>query len=363
MNVDTQQKVPERSLDHLVPALNHKDPLSGNSLSFNPKTGVITLSTKSGDRNLGKIGYIGLNDLIWSKTESEKDVYRKFGAWSINSTVLHTVDIIEFTTELATYRINSKDAKAHTLFRSTDQGVERKHIVPISFWHVKFHNSLDQIASRLVGPSWARVLKDEFRDPYMDEIAKKINGIRKTENVYPDKGQIFSAYKATPYDQVKVVIIGQDPYHGHGQANGLAFSSLAKQIPPSLKNIFKEVEEDVGNGLMLDPSPDLTRWAEQGVFLLNRILTVSEGKPLSHINLGWERFTLQTIRELQKRPNIVYMLWGNEAQKIRSEILPDNLVLTAAHPSPYSAANFFGCRHFSKANQYLSSKNLREIKW
>jgi uracil-DNA glycosylase len=171
------------------------------------------------------------------------------------------------------------------------------------------------------------------------------------------------AFQITPLGNVRVVIIGQDPYHGPGQANGLAFSVHAGQKPPpSLRNILKEVWDDEG-GM---PWVDLTRWAEQGVFLINTILTVEEKKPGSHSNIGWEYFTDEVIRTISaSQPHVVFMLWGNYAQK--KEVLIDankHLVLKAPHPSPLSAyQGFLGCRHFSKANYFLESKGLGKITW
>jgi uracil-DNA glycosylase len=171
------------------------------------------------------------------------------------------------------------------------------------------------------------------------------------------------AFELTPIDNVKVVILGQDPYHGRGQANGLAFSVHAGQkAPPSLRNILKETWDDVG-GM---PWVDLTRWAEQGVFLLNTVLTVEEKKPGSHANMGWETFTDEVIRTIsQIQPHVVFMLWGNYAQK--KEVLIDtekHLVLKAPHPSPLSAyQGFFGCKHFSQANKFIVSKGQKPITW
>ncbi|MFM7234421.1 MAG: uracil-DNA glycosylase [Flavobacteriales bacterium] len=180
---------------------------------------------------------------------------------------------------------------------------------------------------------------------------------------YPQRNDILRAFELTSLDEVRVVILGQDPYHGPGQANGLAFSVHAGQkAPPSLRNILKEVWDDVG-GM---PWVDLSRWAEQGVFLLNAVLTVEEKKPGSHSNFGWETFTDEVIRTIsQKQPHVVFMLWGNYAQKKESLIdTTKHLVLKAPHPSPLSAyQGFFGCKHFSKANAYLEKKSRTAIQW
>ncbi|MDD3629559.1 MAG: uracil-DNA glycosylase [Bacteroidales bacterium] len=213
--------------------------------------------------------------------------------------------------------------------------------------------------------SWLEVLKDEFQQPYFVEIKKFLLEDKKKYRVFPPGQLIFNAFNLTPFDKVKIVIIGQDPYHGYGQAHGLCFSvpkGIAK--PPSLQNIFKELKED----LNID-SPDhgdLTGWARQGVFLLNAILTVRENTPESHRNIGWENFTNAAIKNLSdKKEHLVFMLWGAYAQE--KEKLIDNtkhLILKAAHPSPFSAnRGFFGCHHFSKANQYLIANGIDPIKW
>ncbi|HPB20611.1 MAG TPA: uracil-DNA glycosylase [Bacteroidales bacterium] len=213
--------------------------------------------------------------------------------------------------------------------------------------------------------SWLEVLKDEFQQPYFLEIKKFLLEDKKKYRVFPPGQLIFNAFNLTPFDKVKIVIIGQDPYHGYGQAHGLCFSvpkGVAK--PPSLQNIFKELKED----LNINPPEhgDLTGWAKQGVFLLNAILTVRENTPESHRNIGWEKFTNAAIENLSdKKEHLVFMLWGSYAQE--KEKLIDNtkhLILKAAHPSPFSAnRGFFGCHHFSKANQYLIANNIDPIKW
>ncbi|HOB27662.1 MAG TPA: uracil-DNA glycosylase [Bacteroidales bacterium] len=213
--------------------------------------------------------------------------------------------------------------------------------------------------------SWLEVLKDEFQQPYFIEIKKFLLEDKKKYRVFPPGQLIFNAFNLTPFDKVKIVIIGQDPYHGYGQAHGLCFSvpkGIAK--PPSLQNIFKELKED----LNINPPDhgDLTGWARQGVFLLNAILTVRENTPESHRNIGWENFTNAAIKNLSdKKEHLVFMLWGAYAQE--KEKLIENtkhLILKAAHPSPFSAnRGFFGCHHFSKANQYLIANSIDPIKW
>ncbi|MBQ6944237.1 MAG: uracil-DNA glycosylase [Ruminococcus sp.] len=213
---------------------------------------------------------------------------------------------------------------------------------------------------------WDKILDGEFDKDYYVRLKQFLINEYKTCRVYPSMYDIFNAMKLTAYNDVKCVIIGQDPYHGEGQAHGLSFS-VRQGIapPPSLLNIFKEIKNDVG----IDNSGkhgDLTKWAENGVLLLNSVLTVRANQPRSHRGMGWEQFTTEIITLLNKREKpMVFLLWGNDAKQKMSYITnPNHLVLTSAHPSPLSAYNgFFGCRHFSKANEFLRKNGLEEIDW
>lgn len=214
-------------------------------------------------------------------------------------------------------------------------------------------------------PSWKKVLKDEFEKDYFLNLSTDIHATYLSSLVYPPPQYLFTAFSLCPFDKVKVVILGQDPYHGPGQAHGLSFSvPKGIKIPPSLRNIYKEVESDIGT---LPPdSGNLERWASQGVLLLNATLTVEAGKPGSHQKRGWEDFTDAVIEKIsQEKEHVVFMLWGNFARS--KKILIDDskhLVLEATHPSPFSAhSGFFGCKHFSKANAYLKHHNLESIDW
>jgi uracil-DNA glycosylase len=221
------------------------------------------------------------------------------------------------------------------------------------------------VAEVKIAPSWKEGLKAEFEKPYFIELINFVKEEYRTQTVFPPGKEIFRAFDCADFDKVKVVIIGQDPYHGPGQANGLCFSVRdGVPMPPSLKNIFKEVQSDLGK-----PFPkngDLQRWANQGVLLLNATLTVRSSTPGSHQNKGWEQFTDSVIKEISdKKNNIVFLLWGAYAQK-KGEIIDRSrhLVLMSAHPSPFSAdRGFFGNKHFSKTNEYLKSKGLKEIDW
>jgi uracil-DNA glycosylase len=212
--------------------------------------------------------------------------------------------------------------------------------------------------------SWRRHLSDEFIKPYFLKLRDFVKREYILHKVYPDPKNIFRAFDLCPFDKVKVVIIGQDPYHGDRQANGLAFAvNSSKKIPPSLKNIFKEIESDMGVKPIQDG--DLSRWAKQGVLLLNSTLTVQDGRPGSHQEVGWEEFTDAAIKCLSEhRTGIVFMLWGNYAKRKGEHIdRHKHFVLEAAHPSPFSAKRFFGCKHFSVANKHLKNECKKEIDW
>ncbi len=215
-------------------------------------------------------------------------------------------------------------------------------------------------------PSWKHQLLSEFEKPYMDKLKTFLrNEIQAGKTIFPRGSQYFQALNATPFEKVSVVILGQDPYHGPGQAHGLCFSvSPGIAIPPSLGNIYKELVADLGFKPVRHGF--LQSWAEQGVLLLNTVLTVEQGLPASHQKRGWEQFTDSVIRELNEhREHIVFMLWGSHAQAKGKEIdRQRHLVLEAPHPSPLSAhRGFLGCRHFSKANAYLVAQGRPPIDW
>lgn len=215
--------------------------------------------------------------------------------------------------------------------------------------------------------TWHDALGAEKEQPYFQHILHSVHQERDSGQViYPPAADVFNAFKATEFDQVKVVILGQDPYHGAGQAHGLAFSVRPEvAIPPSLVNIYKELADEIP-GFHIPQHGHLQHWAEQGVLLLNTVLTVRAGQAHSHAPLGWEQFTDRVITQLnQHREHLVFMLWGSHAQK-KGAFIDRNrhLVLTAPHPSPLSAyRGFFGCGHFSKANAYLQQQGLEPIDW
>lgn len=212
--------------------------------------------------------------------------------------------------------------------------------------------------------SWKQALAAQFEQPYFQALRAFIRDEYATTRVYPPPSRLFFALDSCPLTQVRVVILGQDPYHGKGQAHGLCFSVPdGTPLPPSLQNIFKEIQSDIG--APLPSSGNLERWARQGVLLLNTTLSVREHKPLSHQGKGWEQFTDAVIRVVsQEREHVVFLLWGRHAQQ--KEALIDatkHLILKAAHPSPFSVSGFFGCKHFSKANEYLTQHGAEPIEW
>ena len=213
--------------------------------------------------------------------------------------------------------------------------------------------------------SWKDVLKSEFEQPYFQSLATFLRKEKENnKTVYPPGSLIFNAFNTTPFDKVKVVILGQDPYHNPGEAMGLSFSvPRGVRTPPSLKNIYKELNEDLG--VPIPSHGDLTHWAEQGVFLLNAMLTVERNKPRSHQKIGWQTFTDAVIRRLSdQREGLVFMLWGGFARQKKQLIDSSNhLVLEAAHPSPLAGGAFFGSRHFSRANEYLKQQGKEPVDW
>lgn len=213
--------------------------------------------------------------------------------------------------------------------------------------------------------SWQEVLQTEFDKPYFENLVGFVKQEYASNTIFPPAGQIFNAFNTCPFNNVKVVILGQDPYHGPGQAHGLCFSvNDGVQFPPSLQNIFKEITSDLG--IPAPKTGNLTRWAEQGVLLLNATLTVRASQAGSHQGKGWEEFTDAVIKTIsEKAENVVFILWGSYAIKKKALIdASKHCILTAPHPSPLSSyRGFFGCKHFSQTNTYLTSKGKTPIEW
>lgn len=213
-------------------------------------------------------------------------------------------------------------------------------------------------------PSWLAALRGEFDEPYMKDLRAFLAEEKRQHVVFPPGPEIFAAFDLTPLDRVRVVILGQDPYIHEGQAHGLCFSvRRGKAVPPSLRNVYRELHDDIG---FVPPGHgELTAWAERGVLLLNALLTVRAGQPFSHQGKGWERFTDRAIAELAaRREGLVFLLWGAAAkEKARGIDARRHLVLSAGHPSPRSEKYFFGCRHFSKANQWFAERGEAPMDW
>ena len=216
----------------------------------------------------------------------------------------------------------------------------------------------------MIGNDWDIVLKDEYELEYFKEIKDKIRKEYNSKMIFPPADRVFYAFRETPYKDVRVVILGQDPYHGEGEANGLCFSvNRGIKMPPSLKNIYKELYNDLG---IERTDTDLSDWAKEGVLLLNSVLTVEKDKPASHKFVGWEEFTDNVIKKLnEKEEPVVFILWGNFAKgKIKYITNPKHLVISSSHPSPFSVnQGFFGSRPFSRTNEFLKKNGLKEIKW
>lgn len=237
----------------------------------------------------------------------------------------------------------------------------------------------DNVLIELVGISWTKLASSEFKKPYFDRLVSLLRDERAKLKIFPPKNLVFTAFQLTLPEEIKVVILGQDPYHTEGHAHGLAFSTLDVRKPPSLKNIFKEIEKEFGMAGM-EPSGDLTYLAKQGVFLLNTILTVREGEPLSHQNIGWKVFTRRIIEMLvaykaERNEPLVFLLWGNHAAEYSTDIdmvrreFPKEAqskitMFLATHPSPFSyEKGFKDCGHFTKTNEFLKQHNTTPINW
>ena len=216
----------------------------------------------------------------------------------------------------------------------------------------------------MIGNDWDIILKDEYEKDYFTKIKNAVRNEYQHKTIFPPAREVFKAFRMTPYKDTRVVILGQDPYHGVGEANGMCFSVNRNiKMPPSLKNIFKELYDDLG---ITRTDSDLTDWAKSGVLLLNSVLTVEKDKPASHKWIGWEEFTDNVIKKLnEKKEPVVFILWGNFAKgKAKYITNPKHLVIASAHPSPFSVyQGFFGSKPFSRTNEFLRKNNLKEIEW
>jgi len=355
--------------------LNTKD-VYGNSISYDEETGLIFLKTSEADRKfcIGKIE-ISTEDpflITLVKEENIDQFQRNLFAWSINAVLAELCDQFSYIAGDFTFTLDKITMLQYKVEKTWGgKGLDKKIYVPLKYWEVSSKIPSVQKRLELMGIEWYLILQHEMQQPYFTNLSKRVAHARQTKQVYPDREDVFRAFKLTSYSDVKVVIIGQDPYHD-GSASGLAFGIKegASKIPPSLQNILKELEEDVGNGLVLNPDVTLESWARQGVFLINTKLTVNAGEPNSHTGFGWETFVLKVIERLsernygEKKP-IVFILWGKNAQALEPLIHQgEHLVIKSPHPSPYSAATgFFGSKPFSIANAFLKVTNQPQIEW
>ena len=217
----------------------------------------------------------------------------------------------------------------------------------------------------MIGNSWDKLLEEEFKKEYFNNLLEFVKNEYKNKVIYPKQNEVFNAFRYTSFENVKVVILGQDPYHGPNQAEGLSFSVSNEVLkPPSLKNIFKELESDLG--IQFPEANSLIPWTKEGVLLLNAVLTVEEHLPTSHKDKGWETFTDNVIKLINtKKEPVVFILWGSYARNKKELITnPEHLIIESPHPSPFSArTGFFGSKPFSKTNEYLKSKGIKEVNW
>jgi uracil-DNA glycosylase len=360
-------------LETLEVMLNTSDKY-GNKISFNSTTGEVALFVKEANRafNIGKITVSADHLIKLTKLENIDQFQRNLFAWSINGLLAELCDEFTYIAGQFEFTLDKISMLQHKIEKPWGgQGLDSKIYVPLKNWEVTSQDAKVQKRVDLLGIEWYILLEQEMHQEYFSNLSKRVNAARNRAAIYPDREDVFKAFKLTQPTDTKVVIIGQDPYHdgsGSGVAFGIKPGSL--KIPPSLQNIQKELESDVGEGLVVDMDPSLLSWAEQGVFLINTKLTVEAGQPNSHAGWGWERFIACAIQKLVegkyggKRP-IVFILWGKNAQEFE-HLIPreDHFVIKSPHPSPFSAdKGFFGSKPFSRANEYLKASKQQEISW
>ena len=324
--------------------------------------GRVTLEGK----DLGIIS-ISEQEVGYFKVEDTKHIYRKTNSWSIPKVIVDQVDHIIYQTPGRIYNISKQVIDNYAEIRKF-KGIETKYYIPLRYWRITCRDEREQRLIGKLGVEWYDMLADEFNKEYMSRLGRWVGVRRKQSTVYPKPEDVFKAFRFTPYNEVKIVIIGQDPYH-NGLADGLAFSSKRPlECPKSLEVILEEVERDVYGGLNLQRDYELSKWAEQGVFLLNRILTVDRGHPLSHSGIGWEEFTLTVISKLNNRKDkLIFLLWGNKAKELKAVINTTyHVVIEGYHPAYEARGNhrtFVGCSHFSRANAVLTGWGKEPIDW
>lgn len=323
-------------------------------------------------RNIGLVKILP-QGVVYEKRERITDIHHNLFAWSIQKHIVQSVDYIKYITDLGNFIITSKDALNYGVEKPYGgNGIDKKLYVRLDKFRLSCKDNYHKIAIERLGLSWTIYLLRHLKSSGMAKIWTLLRD-RKDRKivVFPEPIAIFQAFKLTPFNQVKVVILGQDPYHTPGMATGLSFGVNGKKIPPSLQNIKKELDSDIRSidtGLF-EPTPfdyTLESWAKQGVLMLNTCLTVDQGQANSHSAFGWDRtIVMPAIKELVKKRKVVYVAWGAYAKKfLKDADVPEELTIFSRHPSPYSAdKGFFGSKPFSKVNQKLKALELNSINW
>lgn len=351
-----------KTLEELQQLFNGEDTY-GNKISLNDRCVALYHPSLGRVTGLGKITVDDNGKIICTKEEDESQIFRKDNSWSINKLLLERVDAIIYITKLRKYTISRTRALANGVTRMYNQ--EEKCYVPLEHWKTAFHDERMDKRILAFGEDWATKLKGQFEMDYFTNLSRFVGSERKRTTIYPAKEDVFKAFKLTRFNDVKVIVIGQDPYF-NGVADGLAFSAKdAPRVPASLGIIHKELEAADGKLRVLNN--DLSKWAVQGVMLLNTILTVEHDKPRSHAGKGWEYFTNYVISLLNQHPlPCVFILWGKDVKEYKSKIdTRYHLVLEGAHPAAEARGygGFLGGDYFNKANAFLRENGRPEIKW
>lgn len=317
-------------------------------------------------RHVGEILVNTPEDFTYYKQEDESQIFNKNNGWSVMKVIAKEVNEIKYDTPLATYSISRKDAFEHGDQYAWDPiGLGKKLFIPVRYWEVVWKDKVLQKNVNTLGYSWARAIGDELAEEYMRELAQRLYQRSRLTLLYPDLKEIFSAFKQTPFDQVRVCILGDEPYQDE-KGTGLAYSYPGEHVsyPKEIENILSAVESDAyPDQLMLNPSRDLTRWAEQGVLLLNATLSAEHDKPGRHKGGNfWQRFTQRVIRQLDQRTKpVVFLLFGKDAWQYEGMIDHDkHLVIREKDPKSYK---FGGAKPFSRTNEFLQGQRMGEIHW
>lgn len=373
---------------------------NGKRIIYKPEEGGKVYIDIDGEvRAIGHI-LLGENNIIYTKFEDETNIFRKTNAWSINYTILPHVDHIHYDTRTYDYVITKERALEFGQFFHFQDTTELKLYVPLQYWEKRAKGMKEIFPEKFawynqIGQEWYDLLEPILTSDLVKGIRQRVQQARQTAKIYPESNRVFRAFKLCTPSHVKVIVVGQDPYHD-GTANGLAFGYLdfaKKPYGKSLDIIYKEVQRDLHDNFLLDYDFSLEAWAKQGVFLLNSVLTVQEKRPNSHANIGWERFTKSVLYKLYCDPAPkVFMLWGKIAQEHFDAVLKvynnptfeqevnrlpvNHLILKAKHPAadlynkdqfgdvaPNYPTTFSGCKHFSQANEFLKQYGRKEIKW